>query len=71
MITANVKRFIELQTQVNNQIDWNGKANPQLADELEALGDQLTNNEISTLSTLMEEDTMGEMEYKDIEWMIK
>ena len=71
MITVNVKRFIELQTQVNNQIDWNGQADTALADELDALGDQLTDTEISVLTTLMYEDTVDNMEYEDIEWSIE
>jgi len=71
MITANVKRFIELQNQVNNQIDQHGEADVQLADELESLGDQLTNAEISVLCTYMEEDVVEDMEYEDIEWMVE
>ena len=71
MITANVKRFIELQNQVNNQIDQYGEADVQLADELESLGDQLTNAEISVLCTYMEEDVVEDMEYEDVEWMIE
>ena len=70
MITANVKRFIELQTQVNNQIDQYGEADVQLAGELESLGDQLTGDEISVLCSYMEEDVVEDMEYEDIEWMI-
>ena len=59
MITANVKRFIALQTQVNNQIDLFGEADTQLVDSLEVLGDQLTSDEISVLCSYMEENTMG------------
>jgi hypothetical protein len=59
MITANVKRFIALQTQVNNQIDLFGEADAQLVDSLEVLGDQLTSDEISVLCSYMEEDTVG------------
>jgi len=70
MITTNVERFIELQTTINNQILITGEADEQLADELEALGDQLTNEEISTLSNLMCDDVVEEMEYEDAEWMI-
>jgi hypothetical protein len=57
MITANVKRFIALQTQVNNQIDLFGEADAQLTDTLEVLGDQLTSDEISVLCSYMEENT--------------
>ena len=71
MITVNVKRFIELQTQVNNQIDQHGEADVQLAGELESLGDQLTGDEISVLCSYMENDVVEDMEYEDIEWMIK
>ena len=59
MITANVKRFIALQTQVNNQIDLFGEADTQLVDSLEVLGDQLTSDEISVLCSFMEENTLG------------
>jgi hypothetical protein len=59
MITLNIKRFIALQTQVNNQIDQYGEADAQLADELEVLGDQLTGTEVSVLCSYMEEDTVG------------
>ena len=55
MITVNVKRFIALQTQVNNQIDQYGQADAQLADELEMVGDQLTNEEIAVVCNLMED----------------
>ena len=71
MITVNVKRFIALQTQVNNQIDQYGEADVQLAGELESLGDQLTGNEIAVLCSYMEEDVVEDMEYGDVEWMIE
>ena len=70
MITTNVERFIELQTTINNQIHHTGKADEQLAGELEMLGDQLTNEEISALTNLMENDVDGKMEYEDVEWML-
>jgi hypothetical protein len=70
MITTNVERFIELQTTINNQIHQHGEADEQLAGELEMLGDQFTNDEISTLTNLMENDAVEEMEYEDAEWMI-
>jgi hypothetical protein len=46
-MTTNVNRFIELQLQINNQIDTMGQADIHLANELEYLGDQLTNDEIN------------------------
>ena len=55
MITANVRRFIKLQTQVNDQINQYGKADTQLADELEMVGDQLTGEEISVVCSYLEE----------------
>jgi len=70
MITTNVERFIELQTTINNQIHQHGEADEQLAGELELLGDQLTNDEISTLTNLMENDAVEEMEYENVEGMI-
>ena len=72
MITENVKRFIELQTTINNQIGWDGQAEERLVDELDELGNQLTNDEISVISVMMYEDTLPEdMEYDDIEWSIE
>jgi len=59
-----VQRFIELQTQVNNQIHQHGEADHQLVDELEMLGDQLTGDEIAQLYLHYDGD---EMEYEDIE----
>lgn len=67
MITTNVERFIELQTAINNQIDQYGQADEQLADELDQLGDQLTDAEISALSNLMYEDTVSDGEYEEYE----
>lgn len=60
MITVNVKRFIALQNQINNQIDQYGEADVQLAGELELVGDQLTGDEIAVLCSYYEEDGMGE-----------
>jgi hypothetical protein len=67
MITTNVERFIELQTAINNQIDQYGQADEQLADELDQLGDQLTDAEISALSNLMYEDAVSDGEYEEYE----
>jgi hypothetical protein len=64
MITVNVKRFIELQTQINTQITQYGEADAQLAGELDLLGDQLTGDEINQLYIHFEGD---EMEYEDVE----
>lgn len=70
MITANVKRFIELQTVINDQITTDGDADSQLVMELDSLSHQLTSDEIGVLSIAME-DMSDEMEYEDIEWMIQ
>ena len=64
MTSTNVKRFIELQTQINAQIDQYGEADAQLAGELDLLGDQLTGDEINQLYIHFEGD---EMEYEDVE----
>jgi len=64
MITVNVKRFIELQNEINIQISNNGEADAQLAGELDLLGDQLTGDEINQLYIHFEGD---EMEYEDVE----
>jgi len=69
-MTTNVKRFIALQTTINNQIDEQGEADHSLVDELDALGNQLTSDEIGILNIAME-DMGEEMEYEDIEWMIQ
>jgi len=60
MITVNVKRFIALQNQVNDQIRTNGEADVQLAGELEIVGDQLTGTEVAVLCSYYEGDDMGE-----------
>jgi len=64
MITVNVKRFLELQNEINIQISNNGEADAQLAGELDLLGDQLTGDEINQLYIHFEGD---EMEYEDVE----
>ena len=46
-MTTNVKRFIQLQTDANNQIDILGEANDETVSELEYIGDNLTNDEIN------------------------
>ena len=60
MITVNVKRFIALQNQINNQIDQYGEADAQLAGELELVGDQLTGSEIAVLCSYYEKDDMSD-----------
>ena len=67
MITTNIERFIELQTAINNQITEYGEANEELVDELDQLGDQLTDAEISALSNLMYEDAISDGEYEEYE----
>ena len=46
-MSPRAKQFIELQAKINDQIDTVGKADIQLAGELEILGDMLTNDEIN------------------------
>ena len=64
MITGNVKKFIELQDEINRSIYLTGEADAQLAGELEMLGDRLTGDEINQLYIHYEGD---EMEYEDVE----
>ena len=68
MTSTNVTKFLELQTQVNNQITQYGEADAQLAGELEMLGDSLTGDEINQLYIHFEGD---DMEYEDVEWMVE
>jgi hypothetical protein len=71
-MSPKVKQFIELQEQVNIQIDITGQAEAKLADELEQLGDQLTNAEINEVceyyqNQIGEDDVdewMDEIEYQ-------
>ena len=44
-LPANVKKFIELQDEVNRQIDEKGEADHELADELNRIGDSLNSYE--------------------------
>ena len=68
MITANVKRFLQLQDLVNDQIGQYGEADIELVGELELLGDQLTPDEIAVACTYLDEyEQYDEMEYEDIE----
>lgn len=71
MITTNVKRFLQIQNLVNDQINHYGQADIELVDELDQLGNQLTNSEISVLSTYLSENPESDMGYEDIEWMIE
>jgi hypothetical protein len=41
------EKFLQLQAQVNQEIDQHGQASTKLADELEALGDELNEDEIN------------------------
>ena len=71
MITANVKRFLQLQDLVNDQIGQHGQADIELVGELELLGDQLTPDEIAVACTYLDEyEQHDEMEYEDAEWMM-
>jgi hypothetical protein len=67
MITVNVSRFIELQTTINKQIVDNGEAEFNLVTELDELGNQLSNDEISVICLMMEADN-EDMSYEDVEW---
>lgn len=40
------EKFLQLQAQVNQEIDEKGQASEQLADQLEALGNELNEQEI-------------------------
>ena len=44
-----VKKFIELQIQVNNQIDSKGEADTILVEELSMIGDSLNSHEVELL----------------------
>lgn len=46
-MSPRAQQFIQLQEQVNAQIDILGQADSKLVDELDQLGDSLTNNEIN------------------------
>lgn len=47
--------FLNVQTLVNSQIDKHGKADPELANYLEELGDSLTIDEIDYLLEFIRE----------------
>lgn len=70
MITANAKRFLQLQDLVNDQIGQYGEAEIELVGELETLGDSLTAEEISVVCTYLDEyEQDDEVEYEDVELM--
>ena len=50
-----VLNFLNVQTLVNSQIDKYGKADPELANYLEELGDSLTIDEIDYLLEFIRE----------------
>ena len=64
MKSVNVIKFLEMQEQINQQINQYGEADAQLVGEQEALGDQLTGDEINQLYIHFEDDGM---EYEDVE----
>ena len=64
MKSVNVIKFLEMQDQINQQIATYGEADAQLVGEQEALGDQLTGDEINQLYVHFEGD---DMEYEDVE----
>ena len=68
MKSVNVIKFLEMQNQINEQIRTNGEADAQLVGEQEALGDQLTGDEINQLYIHFEDDGM---EYEDIEGWVE
>ena len=68
MKSVNVIKFLEMQDQINKQIDQYGVADAQLVGEHEALGDQLTGDEINQLYIHFEDDGM---EYEDIEGWVE
>lgn len=72
--TTRVQQYIDMQTQINNLIDTTSGPTPQLiklVDELETLGDTLTNDEINQVIEWFDSRREVEMEYEDIEWMIE
>ena len=71
MITANVKRFMQIQDLINDQIGQHGQAEIELTNELDALGSQLSNYEISIMHVMMYEDALEKsMACDDAEWLI-
>lgn len=47
---TNIQKFIELQDKANNDIDTLGQTTQETADELEAIGDALTYEEIEEVT---------------------
>jgi hypothetical protein len=71
MITANVKRFMQIQDLINDQIGQHGQAEIELTNELDTLGGQLSNYEISVMHVMMYEDALEKsMACDDAEWSI-
>jgi len=58
---AKVLNFLDVQALVNREIEVYGKADPELADHLEELGDSLTMEEIDYLLEFIKE-AKGEKE---------
>jgi hypothetical protein len=70
MISANTQRYLQIQDMINDQIGQHGQADIELIDELEAIGRELTRNEVSIIFNYMDALDEGyNVEYEDIEWM--
>jgi len=70
MISSNTQRYLQIQDMINDQIGQHGQADIELIDELEAIGRELTRNEVSIIFNYMDALDEGyNVEYEDIEWM--
>jgi hypothetical protein len=70
MISSNTQRYLQIQDMINDQIGQHGQADIELIDELEAIGRELTRDEVSIIFNYMDALDEGyNVEYKDIEWM--
>ena len=70
MISSNTQRYLQIQDMINDQIGQHGQADIELIDELEAIGRELTRDEISIIFNYMDALDEGyDVEYEDIEWM--
>jgi len=70
MISSNTQRYLQIQDMINDQIGQHGQADIELIDELEAIGRELTRDEVSIIFNYMDALDEGyDVEYEDIEWM--
>ena len=68
--SSNVERYLQIQDMINDQIGQHGQADIELIDELEAIGRELTRDEVSIIFNYMDALDEGyNVEYEDIEWM--